>query len=117
MLRTTGRPNFRRSRFKKPTQEAYGKDWATLSEYIRRRDNYTCLAHKIGMPKCGNRFPPPFHGLLHPHHIVPLPRGSNHPTNLVTLCKDCHGKHHGKSFGKAISTKQKQAAKRGFRCT
>lgn len=110
--KTVGRPNLKKvkRRQRQPEASMYGTDWDILSDFVKKRDDYTCMAHKIGMPRCGLRFPPPFSNLLHAHHIVPLPRGVNHPTNLITLCKDCHGRHHGKNLG-TISDKQKMAAR------
>jgi 5-methylcytosine-specific restriction endonuclease McrA len=98
---------------KKPeyNKEWYGDDWPELSAYVKKRDSYSCMAFKIGGPKCGGRFPPPFSKLLHAHHIVPLPKGTNHPTNLITVCNQCHGSLHGKYLGN-ISYKQRMAASR-----
>jgi len=111
---TTGRA-FAKSKPKRnqnPRKEDYGEDWEKLSEYVRRRDNYTCRMGDLTNHRCNNRFPPPFHNLLHAHHIIPLPKGPNHPKNLITLCKDCHGKIHGKNLGK-ITDKQKKLTFRG----
>jgi 5-methylcytosine-specific restriction endonuclease McrA len=95
-----------------PDKALYGEDWETLSAYVRKRDNYTCQIAKISSGKrCSNYFPPPFSRLLHAHHIIPLPRGTNNPTNLITLCIDCHGDLHGKYLGK-ISKKQKAVFRR-----
>jgi 5-methylcytosine-specific restriction endonuclease McrA len=30
------------------------------------------------------------------HHITPRPYGSDHPKNLMTLCKECHKGVHEK---------------------
>jgi 5-methylcytosine-specific restriction endonuclease McrA len=100
---------------KQPPKELYGDNWEALSAYVRQRDNYTCQMHVLRPDiRCGIRLPPPFSNLLHAHHIVPLPKGSNHPTNLISLCRDCHSKiHGGKNLGKAITEKQKRAAARG----
>jgi len=93
-------------------QEWYGDNWSDLSNYVKKRDNYQCMAYKIGGPKCGGRFPPPFAGLLHAHHIVSLSKGGpNHPKNLITVCSECHGALHNKYLGK-ISNKQRMAASR-----
>jgi len=98
-----------------PDKELYGENWEIVSDYVRKRDNYTCRVSVIRPDlKCGIRLPPPYSALLHTHHIVPLPKGSNHPSNLISLCKDCHSKvHGGKNFGKSITDKQKRAAARG----
>lgn len=118
-LKTTGRPSFRpkinngrfpKKKFKDVDKALYGEDWKTTSDHVRKRDNYTCQGRKFGFP-CGVRLPPPFSRLLHCHHIVPLPKGSNHPSNLISLCAVCHGKVHNKYLG-SISDKQKKAASR-----
>ena len=54
-----------------------------LRKKILKRDNYRCQL-------CGQ-----LHGgkieLLHIHHIVPIMGGgSGDPSNLITLCKQCH---------------------------
>lgn len=116
-MKRGGRPSFRPSSksFQKPQKnynerkEWYGDNWKELSDYVKKRDNYCCLAFKIGGPKCGGRFPPPFSKLLHAHHIVPLPKGSNHPSNILTVCNECHGRLHNKHLG-TISRKQRMAA-------
>lgn len=121
--RGIGRPNFRpkmvtgrgfaksKPSKRNPAPEMYGEDWEKLSLYIRQRDNWTCQIHKIVPAKrCGAYLPPPFSRLLHVHHIIPLPKGSNHPKNLISLCNECHGFVHGKYLGK-ITDKQKRAAR------
>lgn len=93
------------------TGSSYGDEWAAISQEVRKRDNYTCHAHVIDLPRCGNVYRPPFHHLLHVHHIIPFAKCKSHnKRNLITLCKDCHSKEHGRSLGKAISVKQKSAA-------
>ena len=105
---STGRHSFIKSKTKPVNKEVYGEDWEQLSEYVRKRDNYTCQIAKISTKrKCNVYAPPPFSRLLHAHHIVPLPKGSNHPSNLITLCLDCHGFIHNKYLGK-ITDKQKK---------
>ncbi len=59
--------------------------WINLAKEIRTRDNYTCQ-------KCG------LHG-WHVHHIIPKGMGgSDDPSNLETLCEECHRSQpfHGK---------------------
>lgn len=62
----------------------------TIPPSIRRevleRDEHTCA----NVP-CPNE-------ATHVHHIVPVSRGgSNHPDNLISLCKECHRKVHSRS--------------------
>lgn len=68
--------------------------WIALAKKIRERDNFTCQ-------QCG-RYGPNGGGELHVHHIIPRGRGgSNDPSNLVTLCSDCHSMqpHHSRLRG------------------
>lgn len=120
--RTVNRPNFRpkfvkgrqlatKSKRVTVTNELYGEDWDKRSAYVKRRDNYTCQISKIANKTCKGYYPPPFTKLLHVHHIVPLPKGSNHPNNLITLCRECHGWIHNKYLGQ-ITDKQKRVHKR-----
>ncbi|ODS41361.1 hypothetical protein BEH94_11960 [Candidatus Altiarchaeales archaeon WOR_SM1_SCG] len=61
----------------------YPEDWDDLRRYIYIRDNYICQ-------KCGATDVE-----LHAHHIIPLiSGGSNHPSNLATLCRNCHADIH-----------------------
>lgn len=117
-----GRPSFRpkmkigrslakSSKPKYPKKDWYGDDWETLSSYVKQRDNYSCRANQLGLPPCNVRYPPPFSNLLHAHHIIQLPKGPNHPKNLITLCSNCHSAIHGRQIGKAPTRKQIRAAK------
>lgn len=57
--------------------------WIALARQIRKRDNFTCQ-------RCGKNGPNDG-GELHVHHIKPRGiGGSNDPSNLITLCSDCH---------------------------
>ena len=106
-----GRPSINKKKVQK--HEHYGSNWEELSEYVRKRDNYTCQVNKLTLKwKCSLKFPPPFHGLLHAHHIVERNRGgADHPSNLLTVCKECHGKLHGKNLG-TISDKQRNIGRK-----
>lgn len=115
MFATGGSSPFSRQRFKtKPKGEhPYGDDWPSISAAVRKRDNYTCRAHVIGLPTCQNRYPPPFHHLLHVHHIVEYAKCRQHDMrNLITLCRDCHDKCHGHTNYKRITLKQRLAAQK-----
>lgn len=74
-----------------------GRDAYSLR--ILYRDNFTCQdcgefhAHKNEH----GIYIPIDDGKLNVHHIVPVSEGGgDEPTNLVTLCIDCHKKRHGK---------------------
>jgi 5-methylcytosine-specific restriction endonuclease McrA len=91
----------------------YGKDWSAISTYVKQRDNYQCQAHKIGLSRCFNRFPPPFSRLLHVHHIYSRAKFKcDDPKILVTLCSDCHSLTHKRQLAKPITEKQKLAGRK-----
>lgn len=67
--------------------------------HIMRRDNYTC--QMCGTPHYEineNGIPlPTTDGYLDVHHkIRVVDGGTDAPDNLITLCRDCHKKIHGK---------------------
>lgn len=107
-LKTTGRPSMKATRIR--SKGWYGDDWKTLADSIKRRDGYRCQIARVSKYACNRYCPPPFASMLAAHHIVPLPRGTNHPENLVTLCHDCHSKLHGRDVGH-ISAKQDRASR------
>lgn len=108
-----GRPRIFQKRRTEPTgAHQYGDDWPQISAEVRKRDNYQCMAHKIGLPPCKNRFPPPLHHLLHCHHIHRWAKSKNNAMkNLITVCVTCHGKEHGRSVGRDPTAKQMRFAK------
>ena len=58
-------------------------EWEVLRRFILKRDGYTCL-------KCGARYMQ-----LDVDHILALAAGgTNHRTNLQTLCLKCHEAKH-----------------------
>jgi 5-methylcytosine-specific restriction enzyme A len=61
------------------------EDWIKLKQFIYERDKGICqYCHK----------PVEYH-FSHCHHIKELSEfGTNHPTNLKTLCVVCHKKRH-----------------------
>jgi DNA-directed RNA polymerase subunit RPC12/RpoP len=60
------------------------KTWAQIAKEIYKRDNYQCQ-------RCGESD----RGTLVVHHIRPVGRrGVSEPSNLITLCIDCHNKAH-----------------------
>lgn len=65
----------------------YPGNWGEVSRRIRTRDNYQCH-------DCGSTSQP-----LDVHHIIYLSKyGTNQQGNLVTLCRPCHEKVHGRVF-------------------
>ena len=61
--------------------------WGEVARLIRERDGFRCQI-------CGVQA-----SLLQVHHVTSLYRGgSNHPSNLVTLCQKCHSKQHWHAF-------------------
>lgn len=78
----------------------YGDDFPAQSKLCKKRDDYRCMAHTIGLPKCNNRFPPPLSHLLHAHHKVRwIKSKDNSLKNLISLCTSCHNREHGRKVG------------------
>jgi len=60
-------------------------EWFTLARQIRERDGFTCQ-------QCGKHGPND-HVSLHVHHKIPRGNGgSDDPSNLITLCANCHAR-------------------------
>ena len=55
-----------------------------IREYVLFRDNHQCQ-HCHGKNK---------DAVLNVHHIQSRKTGGDTPSNLITLCESCHGKHH-----------------------
>jgi 5-methylcytosine-specific restriction endonuclease McrA len=59
--------------------------WRILRQYVYERDEGKCrdCGKEVELYECNI------------HHVFELNQGgTNHPTNLKTLCKDCHKKRH-----------------------
>jgi uncharacterized membrane protein YccC len=70
---------------------SYPPDWDARRKSVYRRDDWTCTncGTKSG-PHAGRKGVP-----LHAHHEHPLSQGgSNHLSNLTTLCESCHNQEH-----------------------
>ncbi|MFC7411592.1 HNH endonuclease [Hydrogenophaga atypica] len=80
---------FRRGllRMNGPPRWSYPSNWKTVAYAVRQRDKCACKL-------CGAK------GVqLDVHHIVYLSNyGTNQKSNLVTLCRPCHEKEHGRKF-------------------
>jgi len=78
-------PRQRRHRARRTT--AYAREFARVRPMILRRDGYRCRrCHRAGVP-------------LHVHHVRYRSRGgSNAPSNLETLCPNCHHAAHRRHF-------------------
>lgn len=64
--------------------------WYTLRTFVLMRDNYKCV-------ECGKRAKrrSEVYGTFDVHHKIPISAGgSNHLSNLSTVCRACHKKHH-----------------------
>ena len=75
-----------------------------VRQYVLHRDGYTCSC-------CGS------HGdnvKLHVHHLESRKIGGNAPDNQITLCDDCHKKHHK---GEIIMTALKKRKRKSTRDT
>lgn len=70
-------------------QSNYSKDWKSLSEKIKKRDNWECQ-------RCGSMGGPEGDSTLHAHHILPKSKGGEDwIENLITVCHECHEQIHG----------------------
>jgi 5-methylcytosine-specific restriction endonuclease McrA len=74
-------------RLEEGRQWTYPGNWSDVARRIRSRDGYRCI-------DCGEAS-----SALHVHHIIYLSKyGTNQQGNLVTLCRPCHEKEHGREF-------------------
>ena len=77
-------------------------EWKSLAQDIRIRDNFTCQQCGLHGPKDGVQ--------LDVHHRTPRKQGgSDAPSNLVTLCHDCHMSQPGHEFMRGLCDKGKYA--------
>lgn len=66
-----------------PDSHPYGEDWPAVRERVWKRDGYACT-------RCGTD-----DRTIQAHHVVPRAAGGpDDPTNLLTLCRPCHGVMH-----------------------
>ena len=73
------------------SSSAVSADWANIRETVLRRDNYKCL-------ECGTSCRAAEADV---HHLLPRSaKGTDEPSNLVTLCDGCHAAHHPKLAGR-----------------
>lgn len=59
--------------------------WREIRQFVYERDGGKCVycATPVRLDEC------------HIHHVLELSQGgSNHPSNLKTLCIECHKKRH-----------------------
>jgi 5-methylcytosine-specific restriction endonuclease McrA len=72
--------NTKPQRFNAPRPDA--KTWQVLRASVLNRDAHVCQG-------CGAT------ERLDVHHVIPLYRGgTNDPSNLISLCRECHAKIH-----------------------
>lgn len=73
--------------FDRPQRWGHPPNWKDVAHEIRRLDNFACVS-------CSET-----NAELHVHHIVYASNfGTHQKTNLVTLCRACHEKEHGRIF-------------------
>ncbi|WP_203229288.1 HNH endonuclease [Paenimyroides tangerinum] len=72
------------------------KEWKRITNYILKRDNYTCAyCKKVG-------------GVLEIDHVVPFSKGgSDEYENLVTACLKCNRQKKDKSVSEFINNRKK----------
>ena len=85
-------------------QNGNQKGFYNVKAYVLHRDGYQCQ-------KCKTK-----KGKLHVHHVVFRSNGgTDTPSNLITLCEDCHEKLHNGEFEiKVIRSKTKHATEIGI---
>jgi 5-methylcytosine-specific restriction protein A len=67
-----------------------GWEWTNTKRRIKKRDDYRC-AEVIDGKRCGSVID------LEVDHVVPREQGgTNDDDNLITRCRDCHLRKHGK---------------------
>lgn len=84
-------------------QNDYPSNWNQIRKEVYHRDDYTCQ-------NCGAKGGPQRETELHAHHIVPKSKGGKHnPSNLQTVCKDCHNAIHGSSLAPTATKELNQS--------
>jgi len=87
---------------KKQTHDIYGSDWGEIKWSILQRDGFVCRLCNESVVKENTVNPHNKH--LDVHHITPAREFEsrdemNDPSNLITLCRSCHGTHEGEHTG------------------
>lgn len=79
----------------------YPPDWRRRARAIYKRDGYTCQ-------NCGAQGGPFGSTELHAHHIVNVASGGIHePSNLVTLCRECHTATHNPGIAAPTASRKR----------
>ena len=93
-------PNIKKWDYQKGNQ----KGFYNVKAYVLHRDGYQCKKCKTKKDK------------LHVHHVVFRSNGgTDTPSNLITLCEDCHDRLHNGEFEiKGIRSKTKHATEVGI---
>jgi len=88
-------------------QNGNQKDYYNVKAYVLNRDNYQCQ-------KCKKKKVP-----FNVHHIIYRSKGGTDvPSNLITLCKECHADlHEGKIEIKKTRSKTKHATHENIICS
>jgi 5-methylcytosine-specific restriction endonuclease McrA len=68
-------------------------EWKRLAAVVKQRDGYRCTEPDCRTPDRG------FGGRLIAGHIIPRPRGSDHPANVRTFCPTCDNRWHAEKGG------------------
>lgn len=75
------------------------KEWELTRDYILKRDKYLCV-------NCGQ----PAEEVHHKVHLSPSninnPEVTMNPSNLISLCRECHFKEHKGEHGKGREVKE-----------
>lgn len=89
--------------------DTYPPDWRQRAATVYERDGYTCQ-------NCGAQGGPLGDAELHAHHIVDVSSGGSHaPSNLVTLCQECHIATHNPGINAPTAVDERRYANRETR--
>jgi len=68
---------------RKTVERCDAETWDTIRKWVIRRDEFQCQGCTVGCT------------VMNVHHIIPVSSGgSDDPSNLITLCEDCHSQIH-----------------------
>lgn len=90
--------NRKKDAIKELAHDTYGSDWGEIKWSILQRDGFACRLCNGSVVKANMGSPHNKH--LDVHHITPAREFEsqdemNDPSNLITLCRSCHGTHEG----------------------
>lgn len=79
-------------------------DSYNVRQYVLHRDGYTCQC-------CGAKPSVKKSVKLHVHHLESRKVGGNAPNNLITLCEECHKRHHTGKLNLPVKKRRLRSAR------